>query len=208
MTDALYQTDLEWQTRHGIIAGIDEAGRGPLAGPVVVAAVVLDYDRQLPGLDDSKQLSSAQRDRLYDQIVQSARTYCIAIVDTDRIDRLNILGATLEGMREAARGLNQIPRLALIDGNQCPSGLPCRATAVIKGDGRHACIAAASILAKVTRDRIMCDLHQHYPQYGFDRHKGYPTADHLRALRQFGVCAVHRRSFRPVCDLLSPQDDE
>jgi ribonuclease HII len=184
-----------------LTAGVDEAGRGPLAGPVVVAAVILDPDRPIAGLDDSKKLSAARRETLFDHIMQQALTWSVVKISPGQIDDLNILQATLLGMRQAVERLSPIPQLALIDGNRAPR-LPCQARTLVGGDGLEPAISAASILAKVTRDRIMVDLHRLYPRYGFDRHKGYPTRDHLQRLAQFGPCEVHRRSFAPVRDAM------
>lgn len=184
-----------------LTAGVDEAGRGPLAGPVMVAAVILDPDRPIAGLDDSKKLSAARRETLFDHIMQQALTWSVVEISPGQIDDLNILQATLLGMRQAVERLSPPPELALIDGNRAPR-LPCQARTLVGGDGLEPAISAASILAKVTRDRIMVDLHRLYPRYGFDRHKGYPTRDHLQRLAQFGPCEVHRRSFAPVRDAM------
>lgn len=181
-----------------IIAGVDEAGRGPLAGPVVCAAVVLPDGHGLQGLNDSKKLSAAQRDRLFDRIQTQAAAFSIVFVAPDEIDLHNIFQATLLGMARAVRQLPVMPGLALIDGTHTPKDLVCPAQAIIKGDGKEACIMAASILAKVSRDRYMQELHGQHPEYGFDRHKGYPTPAHLQALQRHGACAEHRRSFAPV----------
>ena len=186
------------RTPHPLIAGVDEAGRGPLAGPVVVAAVVLDPQHTPPGLDDSKRLSARQRERLYQEIQQSALAFCIEQVTAAEIDRVNILQATLTGMRRALCGLGRPLQLALIDGNQLPADLPCPGQTLIGGDALEPAISAASILAKVARDRFMVELHDQFPLYGFHRHKGYPTADHLAALREHGPCLQHRRSFAPI----------
>jgi ribonuclease HII len=180
-----------------LVAGVDEAGRGPLAGPVVVAAVILDPDRPLAGLDDSKKLSADRRETLALLIRKEALAWAIAEVSPDVIDRINILQATLLGMQQAVEELAWPPALALVDGNRTPD-LACEARSIIGGDGLEPAISAASIIAKVARDRIMQDLHRRYPQYGFDRHKGYPTPEHLRLLAQHGPCAEHRRSFAPV----------
>lgn len=181
------------------IAGIDEAGRGPLAGPVVIAAVVFDPAQpRINGLDDSKQLSAAARERLEPRILARALASCVVFVEVDEIDRLNIHQATLLGMRRALEGVRHACDLARIDGNALPRDLPCPAEAWIGGDGRCRRIMAASILAKVARDRAMHGLHQEYPQYGFARHKGYPSPMHLAALREHGPCPQHRRSFAPV----------
>ena len=181
-----------------IIAGVDEAGRGPLAGPVVCAAVVLPDKHGLQGLNDSKKLSLAQRSRLFDEIQSQALTFSIVFVGSDEIDLHNILQATLLGMARALHQLPIKPGMALIDGNHLPKDLPYPAQAVIKGDSIHPCIMAASILAKVSRDRYMQNLDRCYPQFGFARHKGYPTAAHLLALADHGICPEHRRSFAPV----------
>lgn len=181
------------------IAGIDEAGRGPLAGPVVVAAVVFDPAQpRINGLDDSKALTAKRRELLYPRIIERALAYRIVFIEADEIDRRNIFQATLHGMREALLGVVHVADAARIDGNKLPPGLPCPAEAWIGGDARDRSIMAASILAKVARDRRMLELHAQYPQYGFDRHKGYPSAMHREALRTHGPCPQHRRSFAPV----------
>ncbi len=185
-------------TRPLRIAGVDEAGRGPLAGPVTVAAVILDPQRPINGLNDSKQLTEAKREALYPLIVERALAWRIEFVECDEIDRLNILQATLVGMRRALEGLSLPADAARIDGNRLPQGLPCPAEALIGGDAIEPAIMAASILAKVARDRRMLELHLHYPQYGFDRHKGYPSPAHLAALAAHGPCSEHRRSYAPV----------
>ncbi len=187
------------------IAGVDEAGRGPLAGPVVVAAVILDPARPIAGLDDSKKLSERKRDALYPLIIEHALAWHIEHVEADEIDRLNILQATLAGMRRSLQGLAVAPTHALVDGNRLPDGLPCPATAIIGGDASEPAISAASILAKVARDARMRELHAHYPQYGFDRHKGYPSPLHLAALQAHGPCPQHRRSYAPVQRALREQ---
>lgn len=181
-----------------LIAGVDEAGRGPLAGPVTVAAVILDPQRPIDGLNDSKKLSQARREALFPLIVERALGWRIEFVECDEIDRLNILQATLTGMRRALEGLNPAAGLARIDGNRLPRDLPCPATAMIGGDAIEPAIMAASILAKVARDRRMLELHALYPHYGFDRHKGYPSPAHLSALMQHGPCPQHRHSYAPV----------
>lgn len=183
------------------VAGVDEAGRGPLAGPVVAAAVILDPDRPIEGLDDSKKLSEAQREQLYGAILERALAWSVVEIPPADIDRLNILQATLLGMRRAVEALDPAPDLALVDGNRAPK-LPCPLRTLIGGDALEPAISAASILAKVTRDRFMRTLHERFPGYGFDRHKGYPTADHLEALARLGPCEQHRRSFAPVRKLL------
>lgn len=181
------------------IAGIDEAGRGPLAGPVVVAAVVFPPGRTpVNGLDDSKALTEKQREALYPRILEHALAWNIVFVEAAEIDRRNIFHATLHGMREALLGVAHAADCARIDGNRLPKDLPCPAEAWVGGDARDRSIMAASILAKVIRDRRMLELHARYPQYGFDRHKGYPSPQHLAALRAHGPCPEHRRSFAPV----------
>ena len=181
-----------------LVAGVDEAGRGPLAGPVSVAAVILDPSRPIAGLDDSKKLSERKREALYPLIIEHALAWHIEFVDASEIDELNILQATLTGMRRALCALSPTAQLARIDGNRLPRDLPCPAEAIIGGDAIEPSIMAASILAKVARDRAMRALHLEYPQYGFDRHKGYPSAMHLAALSEHGPCPQHRRSFAPV----------
>lgn len=180
------------------IAGVDEAGRGPLAGPVVVAAVILDPERPIAGLNDSKQLSAARREALEVEIRERALAFCLIEVGIEAIDRHNILQATLIGMRDALRGLAIIPEEALVDGNKLPKDLPCPARAVVDGDALVPAISAASILAKVHRDRLLVTLDAVHPGYGFATHKGYPTPEHLAALERLGPCAAHRRSFAPV----------
>lgn len=190
----------DWQIP-GLLAGVDEAGRGPLAGPVVAAAVILDARQPISGLADSKVLSARQREKLFDQIRAKALACCIAEATVQEIDQLNILQATLLAMRRAVAGLRLSPHCVLVDGNRLPV-LPMPAHAIVKGDAKVQAIAAASILAKVYRDRLCLDLHEHYPHYGFATHKGYPTVEHLSALREHGACAAHRRSFAPVRSVL------
>ncbi len=185
-----------------LTAGVDEAGRGPLAGPVCAAAVILDPACIPPGLDDSKRLSEAAREALVPMIEQQARAWAIAWASVEEIDRLNILQATMLAMRRALTALEPPPALALVDGNRCPDGLTCAARPVVGGDALEPAISAASILAKVARDREMHRLDTFYPQYGFARHKGYGTKAHLTALRHHGPCDEHRRSFAPVRRLL------
>ena len=185
------------------VAGVDEAGRGPLAGPVVVAAVILDPARPIEGLDDSKKLSEKRREALFPLIVERADAWHIEFVGRDEIDTLNILQATLAGMRRALQALSPAAQFARIDGNRLPHDLPCHAEAVVGGDALDPAIMAASILAKVARDRAMVALHAQFPQYGFHKHKGYPSPLHLAALREHGPCPQHRRSFAPVAQTLS-----
>jgi len=184
------------------IAGVDEAGRGPLAGPVVAAAVILDPLRPIAGLADSKSLSATRRDALYAAIIERAASYAIALASVEEIDQLNIYHATLLAMRRAIAALSIRPQQVLIDGNVCPK-IPIPAVAIVKGDATVPAISAASILAKVTRDRMMDVLDLEYPRYGFARHRGYPTAVHRQALTQYGPSPVHRRSFAPVAAMLS-----
>jgi len=183
-------------------AGVDEAGRGPLAGPVVVAAVILDPARPIAGLDDSKKLSEKKREALYPLILERALAHCVVTVEAGEIDRLNIFQATMAGMRRAVAGLAIAPHEALVDGNKLPKDLPCPGRAIVGGDALVPAISAASILAKVTRDRLMVALDGVHPGYGFAVHKGYPTPSHLAALRRLGPTPQHRRSFAPVRELL------
>lgn len=180
---------------HGVICGVDEAGRGPLAGPVYAAAVILSPDHPIEGLNDSKKLSEKKREALYDVIVERAEAYCIASASVEEIEQYNILGATYLAMTRAVQGLSITPNLALIDGNRIPPHLGIPAQTVVKGDAQSESIAAASILAKVTRDRVLIDMDAQYPQYGFAVHKGYGTAAHTAALREYGPCPEHRPSF-------------
>jgi ribonuclease HII len=184
-----------------LIAGVDEAGRGPLAGPVIAAAVILDPQRPIRGVADSKQLTPLQRSRLEVEIQARALSWAVGRAEVEEIDCINILQATLLAMQRAVAALDPAPRHALIDGDRCPR-LSCPAVAIVRGDQKVAAIAAASILAKVARDREMEALDARYPGYGFARHKGYTTREHVRALRRLGATPIHRRSFRPVCDVL------
>ena len=186
------------------IAGVDEAGRGPLAGPVVVAAVILDPARPIVGLADSKQLSAPRREVLYALIIERALAHATVRVEAAEIDRINILNATLAGMTRALEALALPPELALIDGNRLPKSLPCPARAIVRGDATEPAISAASILAKVTRDRILVDYDARWPGYGFAQHKGYPTPAHYAALQRLGPCPEHRRSFAPVRACMAP----
>ncbi len=181
------------------LAGIDEAGRGALAGPVVVAAVILTYTHPLTKLNDSKKLSAKQRELLYEEILADALAYDIAVMDHELVDEINVLKASLQGMKQALDKLSPMPEKVLIDGPYVPNGMD--ALAVVKGDGKHACIAAASILAKVTRDRMMQSFAELYPHYGFDRNKGYGSAIHLKALSVHGPCPIHRKTYSPVSQL-------
>ena len=188
------------------ICGVDEAGRGPLVGSVVAGAVVLDPNQPIIGLRDSKKLSPARREQLYAEIMQKARAWGIGQASPGEIDTLNILQATMLAMRRAIEALSERlgewPSKALIDGNRCPI-LPIASEAIIKGDAKEPAISAASIIAKVTRDQQMQALHTQYPQYGFNQHMGYPTEVHMQALKQYGPCEEHRRTFAPVRDLIS-----
>ncbi|MDR0736328.1 MAG: ribonuclease HII [Zoogloeaceae bacterium] len=179
------------------VCGVDEAGRGPLAGPVVAAAVLLDPQNPIAGLNDSKKLSASRRAHLAEHIREQALAWAVAEASAEEIDAINILQASLLAMQRAVVGLALIPAAAVVDGNRCPQ-LAMPVSAVVRGDGKIAAIAAASILAKTARDALMLDLHRHYPRYGFDQHMGYPTAAHLAALQQHGPCPAHRRSFAPV----------
>lgn len=186
---------------YAYIAGVDEAGRGPLVGSVVAAAVILDPLNPIEGLNDSKKLTEKKRTVLEIEIKQKALAWAVASVDEQEIDRINILQASLLAMKRAVEALHQTPDMVLVDGNKCPD-LNCRVEAIVKGDSKVAAISAASILAKVDRDRQMIDLHAQYPQYGFDKHKGYPTKVHMELLNQHGPCPLHRKSFGPVKKLL------
>ena len=186
-----------------LLCGVDEAGRGPLAGPVSAAAVILDPARPIAGLADSKKLSEKQRDRLAPIIREQALAWCVAYAEPREIDEINILQATLLAMKRAVEGLSIRPDQVLVDGLYCPdTGIPSEA--IVKGDSKVQAISAASILAKTARDEIMLQMHVRYPQYGFDAHKGYPTTVHLAALRAHGVLDIHRRSFKPVREVIAP----
>lgn len=190
-----------------LIAGVDEAGRGPLAGPVTAAAVILDPARPIAGLADSKKLGPARRERLAEEIRAKSLAWALGRADIAEIDRLNILQAALLAMQRAVAALSVAPDKVLVDGNRCPK-LVCPCAAIVKGDASVPAISAASILAKVARDAELRDLHDRYPQYDFARHKGYPTAAHLAALRRHGPCPEHRRSFAPVAALLQTVTEE
>ena len=202
------QMGLNFKLVEELVAGVDEVGRGPLCGPVVTAAVILDPRRPIEGLNDSKKLTEARREALFDEICEKALAWCIARAEVHEIDELNILHATMLAMKRAVEGLSVTPRLALIDGNRCPQ-LAVPSAPVVQGDGQVPAIAAASILAKVSRDREMCALDLCYPGYGLSAHKGYPTPNHLEALQRLGPTIIHRRSFAPVrllLDRASPMD--
>ena len=199
------QASLVWDVP-GLVAGVDEAGRGPLAGPVVAAAVILNDKAPIKGLADSKQLSAKRREVLYDEIRAKALCCSVAQASVEEIDRLNILQATMLAMQRAVRGLRLKPAKVLVDGNRLPP-LDVLAEAIVSGDALVPAISAASILAKVTRDRMLDELHHRHPAYGFNRHKGYGTAEHLMALQTHGALAEHRRSFAPVARVLAPPPD-
>lgn len=194
------QAPLVWDTP-GLVAGVDEAGRGPLAGPVVAAAVILDELRPIKGLADSKVLTALRREKLYDEIRAKALCFSIAMATAAEIDEINILQATMLAMKRAVEGLRLKPAKVLVDGNRLPT-LVIVAEAIVGGDALVPSISAASILAKVWRDRWCAEFHESYPQYGFASHKGYSTAEHLAALKLHGACPQHRRSFAPVAEVL------
>ncbi len=196
-----YKEELRYYKKFGTIAGVDEAGRGPLAGPVVTAAVILDMNKKISGLNDSKKLSEKKREELYDIITKKAICWEIKIVSPEIIDEINILQATLFGMEEAVLSLKVKPDLCLIDGNKIPKKLIGFSKTIVKGDAKIASIAAASILAKVTRDRLMHKLHDKFPQYNFKQNKGYPTKEHIAALDKYGILDCHRKSYKPIQQL-------
>lgn len=191
------QIGLDFNLVEDLVAGVDEVGRGPLCGAVVTAAVILDPNRPIAGLNDSKKLTEARREKLYDESCEKALSWCIARAEVEEIDELNILHATMLAMQRAVEGLSVTPKLAMIDGNRCPK-LTMPSEAVVKGDSKVPAIAAASILAKVSRDREMAAFELQYPGYGIGGHKGYPTPVHLEALERLGPTPIHRRSFGPV----------
>ncbi len=194
------QTALSWDVP-GLMAGVDEAGRGPLMGPVVAAAVILDELNPIKGLADSKKLTALKREKLYDEILAKALCHSIALATAEEIDQINILQATMLAMKRAVEGLRLKPNKVLVDGNRLPT-LVILSEAIVGGDALVPSISAASILAKVYRDRWCAEFHLEYPQYGFADHKGYGTAEHLAALREHGACPQHRRSFAPVAEVL------
>ena len=185
-----------------LVAGVDEAGRGPLAGPVAVAAVILPQEAHLPRINDSKKLSAAVREELFTQIVAIAISYHVALIDAETIDRMNILQATRMGMYEAIAALTPAPDEVLVDAVELPK-LSMPSQSIIKGDAKSVSIAAASILAKVTRDHLMEQYDTEYPHYGFAKHKGYGTQEHIDAIRKYGVCPIHRKSFEPIRSMLN-----
>ncbi len=190
----LFEYDKAVRNDYPVICGVDEAGRGPLAGDVYAAAVILENDVYIEGLNDSKKLSEKKRELLYDEIISKAKAYCVATASVEEIEKYNILQATFMAMRRAVEGLGVVPDMALIDGNREP-GLDCTTQTVVKGDGLSASIAAASILAKVSRDRYMEKLHEQYPQYRLDKHKGYPTKLHYELLAEYGIQDFYRKTF-------------
>lgn len=193
--DALWEYDEAVRNSVGIFCGVDEAGRGPLAGDVYAAAVILNPDNNyIEGLNDSKKLSEKKREKLYDEIIEKAEDYCIARATIAEIEEINILNAAMLAMKRAVSGLETKPTLVLADGNKTPD-VPCEVRAVVKGDGNSASIAAASILAKVTRDRYMLEMAEKYPEYGFEKHKGYGTKLHREKILELGPCPIHRPSF-------------
>lgn len=199
---ALTKYPRRMHTQPYLIAGVDEVGRGPLAGSVVAAAVILNPAKRIDGLLDSKLLTEAARERLDVEIRANALSYCIAEASVEEIDTINILHASMLAMQRAVVGLSIQPNIALIDGNRCPD-VDCPSAAIVKGDQRVKAISAASIIAKVSRDRAMMALHEQHPEYGFDSHKGYPTAQHRQAILDYGVIELHRRSFKPVKEALA-----
>ena len=193
--EALYAFDAAKRAEHGVVCGVDEAGRGPLCGPVCCAAVILNPDDPIEGVNDSKKLTEKRRDALYEEIINRAVAYRIVFISPQEIDERNILWATMDGMAQAVAGLKITPDYVLIDGNRCPPGLIQPAEAVVKGDANSASIAAASILAKVSRDRYMLELDKEFPQYQLAKHKGYPTKLHYELIAQYGIRSFYRRSF-------------
>ena len=194
MSDALHEFDKGFYDKYNVVCGIDEAGRGPLAGDVFAAAVVFDADTVIDGINDSKKLSEKKREQLFDEICEKARCYCIATASVEEIESINILGAAMLAMKRAAEGLECKPDIALVDGNCSPS-LECDTQTVVKGDAKSQSIAAASILAKVARDRYMLQMSEKYPQYLFEKHKGYGTKLHYQMIDEHGVSEIHRLSF-------------
>lgn len=192
----LYETDQLYRSGESfLLCGVDEAGRGPLAGPVVAAAVILAPDVIIEGLNDSKKLSEKKREALFDIILNESLAFGIGFATEQEIDEMNILNASMLAMERAVKEMELLPDKVLVDGNRIPKGLPVSAEALVKGDGKSASIAAASVLAKVTRDRLMGKLHEHYPQYDFAKHKGYPTKEHYEKIKRYGISPCHRRSF-------------
>lgn len=203
-TEGLFLFDQEFRQNASVLAGVDEAGRGPLAGPVVCAAVVMPAEGFIEGVNDSKKLSEKRREALYEKIVECALAFSVVFVDPQEIDRINILNATKKGMEQSIGALNIKPDLVLIDAVKLPVDLPQRA--IVQGDAKSYSIAAASILAKVSRDRYMRKMDQTYPQYGFAKHKGYGTKEHIEKIRQYGLCEEHRKTF--ALKFASPPTEE
>jgi ribonuclease HII len=203
LTDPAKLEEKIFQSGHHILAGVDEAGRGPLAGPVVAAAVIFPDGEYLDGLEDSKKLSSVRRDIMFDKIVTSDAIFAVGIVDNEIIDRINILRASLRAMTQAVCKLRQTPDFVLVDGNQTIPNIEINQAAIVGGDSICPSISAASIIAKVTRDRIMDHYAKLYPDYSFAKHKGYPTPEHLKELKLFGPTPIHRKSFKPVAELIA-----
>ena len=183
------------KAEHGVFCGVDEAGRGPLCGPVCCAAVILDPEHPIPGVNDSKKISEKKRELVYEEIVTSALAYSIVLVGPEVIDEKNILWATMDGMRQAVEGLDNVPNFVLVDGNRCPPELAIPCDSLVKGDANSASIAAASVLAKVTRDRYMLELDRQFPQYQLAKHKGYGTKLHYEMIEKYGIQPFYRRSF-------------
>lgn len=207
MTNSVLRPTFSGGAGGSIVCGVDEAGRGPWAGPVVAAAVILDPRRPIPGLADSKALTPQQRERAFVAIIDHSMTYAVGVASVQEIDDVNILQATFLAMRRAVAGLTIKPQIALIDGNLAPP-LPCETRTIVDGDATEPAISAASIVAKVIRDRMMCELHLAHPQYAWDSNKGYGTPDHQTALASFGVTEHHRRSFKPVSNILCRPETE
>ncbi len=199
---SLYKNELKLYEKYKIVAGVDEAGRGPLAGPLMVSAVILGKDalNKIEGLNDSKKLSAKKREYLFKKIKEVAMYWSVVEISPEEIDRKNILKATMDGMRQAVENLMIKPDICLIDGNRIPNDLRGNIVAIVKGDSKYASIAAASILAKVTRDRFMIDLHKTYPQYNFLKNKGYGTKEHINAIKKFGITPWHRKTYKPISE--------
>ncbi len=191
----LFEYDDEIRLNNKILCGVDEAGRGPLAGDVYAAAVILKDNVFIDGINDSKKISEKKREKLFDEIIKNSDYWCIASASVSEIDDINILQASMLAMKRAVSGLGKIPDTVLVDGNKIPSDMPCRCQCIVKGDAKSASIAAASILAKVARDRYMKELAEQYPQYMFEKHKGYPTKLHYQMLEKYGASEVHRKTF-------------